>query len=187
MHGCPAPLLRQGQQPLQRVGLQIGVGVEHQHPGSLQLLQGQVEGPGLAATGIGLPPQHPQERIGTLQFGQQLGGAVAAAIVDHPQPQGIAGIPQLGDALHQPADHGLFITGRHHHIHRRWGGISACLSRGWRRGRQQGGAVPGEGWQEHRMHAVATQQQCQSAGRHQPQPRLQPMGAQACHAADRQK
>ena len=173
LDGRPAACFSKGDQPLQGVALEIGIGIEHKHPAALQLLQHQVEGPRLATAGIGFPPQHLQKGIPLLKLGQQLGGAVAAGVVNHPKPKLPLRIAQLGDALHQPADHSLFIAGRHHHIHRR----HRSRHRGGRQGRGRGGDVGAEGLQQQGAEAVATQHHGQDEGWDQPQGFGQPVGS----------
>ena len=57
--------------------------------------------------------------MAVLLFGEHRGGAVLAAVVHDPKAQQLLGVIELAQPLHQPADHGLLIPGRHHQIHRR--------------------------------------------------------------------
>ena len=151
--------------------MEVGIGVEHQQPAALELLQHQIQRPGFAATGIATAAQHSQLGMEGLEVGQALGGAVLAAIVDHPQAQLLRGPTQAKHPLHQPTDHRFLIAGGHHHIH----GRRRPLQCG--RGERRGPLRP----QEHRAHRVNTQQSRQAKGRQQPADGAQPMGENSRH------
>ena len=188
LHRPPAAGFGKGHEPLEGVGLQIGIGIEHEQPAAGQLLQHQVEGTGFPAAGIPGPPQHPQLGHPGLQLGEHLGRAVLAAVVDDPQPQLILGPLQGTDPLHQAGDHSLLVAGGHHHIHRggRHGGGGIGGGRGvWGiTGRPGGeGAQPAH----HGDQAMAPQHQGQQAGGQKAQTRRERVGDQARQAAGHQE
>ena len=177
MHRCPAARFGIGDQALEQIGLEVGIGVEHQQPAALKLLQHQIQRPGFAAAGIAAAAQHPQLGMEGPELGQALGGAVFAAIVDHPQAQLLGGPAQPQQPLHQPADHRFLIAGGHHHIH----GRRRPLQCG--RGERRGPLRP----QEHRAHHVNTQQPRQAKRRQQPGEWAQPMREAPHHPTGQQE
>ena len=119
MHRRPTARFGIGNEPLQRVALKIGIGVQDQHPPGLQLLKHLIEGPGFAAASIGGASEQTQKRKPALELRQHLRRAIRAAVVNHPELEQAFWITHQRHALHQPANHRLFVPGGHHHIDRR--------------------------------------------------------------------
>jgi hypothetical protein len=69
LHRGPLARFGEGDQPLEHIRLQIGIGVKHQHPAPLQLLEHEIEGPGLATARIAGTGEHLHPRIAGRQLG----------------------------------------------------------------------------------------------------------------------
>ena len=143
LHRRPTARFGIGNQPLERVALEAGIGIQDQHPPGLQLLEHLIEGAGFTPTSVGSPSKQTQKRKPALELRQHLRCPISAAVINHPQLEQAFWITHQRHPLHQPANHRLFIPGGHHHIDRwpslqtlgeiRFGGLRQLLGgpQGW--------------------------------------------------------
>ena len=153
LHRRPTARFGIGNQPLQGVGLEIGIGIQDEHPPGLQLLKHLIEGPGFAPASIGRPSKQPQKRKPVLELRQHLRCAIRAAVINHPQLEQPVWVTHQSHALHQPANHRLFIPGGHHHIDR-WPSLQTLGGVGFGRLRWLLGGP--QGWGQNRSNDVTT-------------------------------
>ena len=172
LHRRPPACLGKGNQPLQQVWSHIGIGIQYQHPATLQSLQHLIEGGRFPPTGLPGAPQHLQLGMALLQLSQPCRRAVLTAVIDYPDPQQGLRPAQGREALDQAADHRLLIPGRHNHIDPGRGWLLAGLIRLLIRlqirlgqgsiPRRQGGRRLGRfGSQSNRSQCIGGDQPCQ--------------------------
>ena len=118
LHSRPASPDRKWDQALEHIGLELGIGVKHQHPVAFELLQNSVQSTGFTSASATLAMNHLKLRVLLLQVVQQGAGAIFTAVIHHPKGETLAGVTKGRQTLNEPGDHSLLITGRHHHIHR---------------------------------------------------------------------
>ena len=169
LHRRPTARFGIGNEPLKRVGLEISIGIQDQHPPGLQLLKHLIEGPGFAPACIGGPPEQTQKRKPVLEIRQHLRCAIRAAVINHPQLEQACWVTHLGHPLHQPTNHRLFIPGGHHHIDR-WPSLQTLGEIGFGGLRWLLGGP--QGWRQNRSNDVTTQQQRHGDGRDQADRRI---------------
>ena len=185
LYSRPPPAAGKGDEPLELIFRELGIGIKNQQPLPLRLSQGCIEGTGFPSTGIAGPADHSQGLEAILQHSQSVGRAVFAAVIHNAQAEAISGVAQRTQSFYESGDDRLLIPGSHHHINRRPTGRCRIwqirtIGNGLRTISRRGPA-------KHCSEAVATKHDRERECWEETSTRIQPMGCRSDPAASNKK